>query len=292
VIDRIEKNAPVRIAVEQKFSAFGISGTPDLVYYYDDFRLVIDRKFGYNVVERADLNLQLRVYAVITAGEGDCYVAIVQPRAQPDERITIAKYTPEDIGDSRKQIQAILEASEKPDAPLVAGEEQCRYCKAKIICPEFKSKMIVSVAAPDRALSKAAREAYLEQRLSEISDEQLEKVIEAERLAEMIHDPLYEEARKRIKSGKLAAFKLTKQTQVRTVANVRRALALLNLSGLAKDQVFDCITGLSLGKLGDTLRKLNPAWDWKTTNEWVNQKLKTVIEIEVRKERVVRNNEK
>jgi Protein of unknown function (DUF2800) len=296
-IDRVETGIgelgkPVHDYKERYYGTEVISGTPDRVLYYPETILVIDRKFGYGIVERADLNLQLRVYAVLTwvSNYKDVYVAIVQPRASYDERITIARYTSEDVEDARQQILSILTAAQSPDAPLVPGEEQCRYCKAKLTCPAFREAIqrAPALMSVDDALSKTAREAYLVQRLAECSDEQLEKMIDAIRLAAFAKDPALDEARKRIAAGGLANFKLAKSSEVRIVSDVRRALALLNLAGLPKDEIYDCITNLSLSKLGDIVRKVHPAWDWKQVNEWVNQKLKTVIETETRKERVLR----
>lgn len=290
VIETVGLKMPGTIAIERRFEADGISGQPDRVYFYEGARLVIDRKFGYNVVTSADLNLQLRVYAVITAGEGDCYVAIVQPRAPADHRITIARYTPEDIDDARMEIASILKDSNRPDALLFAGEDQCRYCKAKLVCPAFRDAlMLPAIVTPDDALSKTAREAYMVERLSECNDEQLEKVMNACRLAEFAKDMVMDEARKRIKAGALTNFKLGKAMEVRLVNDVRKAIALLNLAGLPKDQIFECITNLSLIKLSEAVRKAHPTWGWKETNEWINNKLKTVIETETRKERVLRN---
>jgi hypothetical protein len=280
---------------ETTFESDGISGTPDFVSWYDDadVRLVIDRKFGYNIVTRAELNLQLRVYAVITASLGavgnNVYVAIVQPRVPIDERITIANYTPQDIEDARKQILAILAASNDPDAPLIAGEEQCRYCKAKLICPAFREAMTMPmVLAPDKTVSVASREAYLELRLSECSDEQLEKVIAACRLAAFAQDLIMAEARRRIRAGQLTNFKLGKETAARQVTDVRRAIALLSLAGMAKEDIFDCVNSMALGKLSDVLRKKNPTWNAKHTEAWVNNKLKSVIAHVTRSAPVIR----
>lgn len=296
VIDRVESENGLTGKCIQQFTEQAlqgeIPGTPDLVRNYPSDILVIDRKFGYNIVERADLNLQLRTYAVLTwlQETNNSYVAIVQPRLPFHERITLARYTPEDIEDSRKQISAILEAVAQPDAPLVPGEEQCRYCKAKLVCPAFREAIerAPALMSVDDALTKTAREAYLVQRLAECTDAQLEKMIDAIRLAAFAQNPALDEARKRIVAGALPNFKLAKSSEVRIVNDVRKALALLNLAGLPKDQIYDCITNLSLGKLGEVVRKAHPTWDWKQTNEWINTKLKTVLETETRKERVLR----
>ena len=289
VVEQIGKGIPKRFVREQRFEAEGISGTPDLVMYYDDARVVIDRKFGYNVVTRAELNLQLRVYAVITAGEGDCYVAIVQPRVSFDERITIAKYTPEDIEDARKQIATILARSEHPDAQLYPGEDQCRYCKAKLMCPAFREAMMVpAVFTPDNTLSLEAKKTYLEQRLNECTDDQLGKVILATKFVGFAREMIMDEARRRIKLGELTDFKLSKETSERVITDVRKAIALLSLANMPKEDIFAAVNSMALGRLAEALRKRNPTWSAKQTDEWINKKLASVIGRATKKESVLR----
>ena len=57
-----------------------ISGHPDLLRFYESGPgVILEYKFGWSQVEPADLNLQTRVYAVLSPTE-DTYVAIIQPR--------------------------------------------------------------------------------------------------------------------------------------------------------------------------------------------------------------------
>lgn len=276
---------------EQQYHGI-IPGRPDIVIEYPNDVLIIDRKFGYKVVERADLNLQLRSYAVIvvpTVKASTVYVAIVQPRLTYSEKITIAQYGRQEIDASVMEIKSILKDSERPGASLIAGDEQCRYCKAKLICPEFRKQMMFpAVLTPDQALSRRAKEAMLEQRLSEISDEDLEKVMVACRQAEFIKEPAFEEARKRIGAGKLDKFRLGNEYEVRSVQNVRRAIALLSLSGVTKEIIYDCIETLSLGKLNEKLRKTHNTWSENDANDYINKKLQSVIAMQKRKAKVLR----
>ena len=102
--------------------------------------LIRDAKFGFKIVTPAAANFQLRTYGIGGAEEWDVedvVVAITQPRLSYSERVTMAAYTREDIEASKKELSAIRFASAKPDAPLVAGEEQCRYCRARLLCPAF-----------------------------------------------------------------------------------------------------------------------------------------------------------
>lgn len=271
-----------------------ISGTPDLVLLYETAPLIIDRKFGYNVVDRADLNLQLRSYAVIVwesykvQKSEKVFVSIIQPRLWFGERVTIAEYLPEDIEASKAEISRILDKSNHDRARLIPGEEQCRYCKAKLICPAFREAMTVpAVITPDKILSKRAREAFLEQRLAECSDDELERVIKACKLADFANDLALDEARKRIRDGRYQNYVLGKPIEVRNITDVRRAIALLSLGGLTKSEIFDCVHEFSLTSLVETLRKKNKSWTEKEANEYINKKLRTVITTVTRKPRIL-----
>ncbi len=274
-----------------------ISGTPDLVTFFrnEDYTTwVNDSKFGYSVVERAELNLQLRVYAVLVHDFQEqkprqIFVSITQPRLPYDERITLAEYGEDDIHASRVEIKDILDAAAKEDAPLIAGEEQCRYCKAKMICPEFQRTMTVPTLAirPEQALSKTAREAYLEQKLSECTDAQIEQLLLARSLAGMISNPLLDEARKRIANGGLRNHFLTKPKQERVITDAQRAVALLALGKVAtRDEILG-LARFPLGELEEKYRE-RAKCTWKEAREKIDKVLQSVIEIREEKPHVKR----
>lgn len=265
------------------------SGKPDLVRYYATepfpFALVVDRKFGYAIVERAELNLQLRSYAVMSSDYtsnrlNSVYAAIVQPRAPYDERITIAQYEPEDIEASRVEITQILETAKNPKAKLVAGDEQCRYCKAKLICPAFQKTLSLPVGAlkVNEELSKTAREAYFEQKLAEVSDKDLEKLMTAVSLAGMVKPFAWDEARKRITAGTLTNFRLSKPSEKRDIVDPQRAIALLEMAGVATREAILSFCSVPLGKLEEAYRTSHPGLTWQETKAKIDKVLSSVIE--------------
>lgn len=269
-----------------------ISGKVDLIVPFPAFPagengavFLNDTKFGYKKVERAELNLQLRVYAVlvseyITAGR--IFVSITQPRLPYDERITLAEYNADDIAASRVEIAEILKASADPEAKLVPGDEQCRYCKAKLICPAFQKTLTVPVLAlrGKQELSKTAREAYLAERLSEVIDAQLEEIRIACTMADMIKSLANDEARKRIMAGAFTNYKLGKASEVREIVDVPRALSLLEISGISTREQLLELCSLPLGKDGveEKYREANPGMTWDQARDKINRVLSSVIE--------------
>lgn len=270
-----------------------MNGQPDRVYYWHELRaaLVADLKSGWLGDVSADQNLQLRGYALIV---GDNYklerifVSLIQPKRPMSDRITLAEYGLFDIVRSRKQIYEIIDATEKPDAPLVAGAEQCQYCRAKLICPEFRKAVASPVTFFSRPeLSKAAREAFIERKLKECADDQLEQIIEACKLAGYIEGVATDEARERIRAGGYIKYVLGKETEVRVVTDVYRAVGFLVLSGVTSRQDALKACEIALGAIEDSYRSRNKGMTWKEARDKVDAVLKTVLATEKRKPRIL-----
>lgn len=295
VIERIGLQSPDKTVVEQNLDGV-VPGTPDevLYYYRDHAAIVIDKKFGYGVVVRAELNLQLRDYAVLAESYSpvtlsEVYVAIIQPRASFDERITVSRYNRDDIVASAKEIDAIIELTTHDRARLNPGEDQCRYCKARLICPALQKSMELSLAPfiPQDQLTKTAREAFVESRLSGCSDEQLSGILQAISFSGFISNSAKAEARKRIQDGKMTDYVLGKEKKIREVADVRRAISLLTLSRvLSREQLLD-IADLSVAKIEDGYRKTSGV-SAKEARARVEKVLNSVIEITTRKPSILK----
>jgi hypothetical protein len=273
------------------------TGTPDQVYVWKQRRtaLVNDLKSGFGVVERAELNLQLRGYAVLVADQivswpvEHVYVSVLQPRLwAPSDRITMAHYVPGDINLAREQVYGIIAASEAPDAPLHAGEEQCRYCRAKLTCPAFRAALALPVAAfkSELDLSKTAREAFIEARVKACTDEQLETVIAACKLAGFVENPARDEARTRIEAGRFQNFVLGKPSEVRSITNVRKAMAMLILARVAtRDEILN-VCEVPVKPLEEIYRKQHGG-TWQQARDKVNKVLDSVLAREPRKPKIL-----
>lgn len=297
VLNRLSFEMGEKFFVEQTLSATSVklTGTPDRVHWWQqrDSALVADLKSGFAVVERAELNLQLRGYAVLVADAllvKHVYVSILQPRLwSPSERITLAHYEPDDIKQARDQINAIVAATEEPDAPLHAGEEQCRFCRARLTCPAFREAMALPLAAfeSEEKLSKTKREAVIAQRVKDCSDEQLERVIEACKLAAFVEEPSRDEARTRIEAGGFTNYTLGKEWEARTITNVRRAIAMLALADVASREEILGICKIPLKELENVYRDRTKT-TWQQSRDKINRVLASVIEREPRKPKILR----
>jgi hypothetical protein len=219
------------------------------------------------------------------------YVAISQPRLPREDRITIAKYTEEAKQAARSQIAEILRRTEDPDAPLMPGEEQCRYCKARAICPALRDavtkQLVPFEGVLGQGLSKPKMLDIVEARLAQASDISLASLFAACALARLVNAPLGEEIRRRIEKGGMDGFTLGKEVEVRLIGNVRKAVSLLVLGGtLTREQILERAE-LSIGGLEEEYRKATKT-SAKDARAEINKVLADVIELEKRKPRILK----
>lgn len=254
--------------------------------------IVLDKKFGFKEVTPANSNLQLRTYAVMGAELHEvenCVVAITQPRLPFEQRLTMAVYNRSEIAAARAQLYRIWDEAEKPEAPLVAGEEQCNYCKARLFCPARAAKAekgLAPVLPIDPSLSVANREAVVIERLSACNNEQLERMHEAVRLSKMVDDPLHELMRSRIAAGEMPGWKLGKETEMREVTDVAAAQTIM-AEVLAPNRFLESCK-VSLTKLEEGYRDQYGA-TWKEAKDKVNDLLGPVIERHAKKPSVLKD---
>jgi hypothetical protein len=189
---------------------------------------VIEWKFGRNPVPAAFENVQGATYALAAMQRFDaqeCTVHIFQPRLSSKP----TSHTFTDAGTLLATIEGIIARCEAEDAPLIAGENQCRYCKGKQICPAYRSyveKPMMMVKAEN--LAPVAK--WTDDELGEFRRrcgllEKFKAIVDAE-LKTRISEP-----------GKIVGgYTLTKPRRSRVIEDVGQAYT--NLSGLVTAEEF------------------------------------------------------
>jgi hypothetical protein len=125
----------------------GAGGTSDAIVVDTANRalFVIDLKFGMAVKIDAGDNPQLMLYALGALeqcdqlGEYDQVCMVIhQPRLNhvSEHWIYVG-----DLWAFKRRVTEAAEATRQPDAPLVPGEKQCRFCKAKAVCPALAAEV-------------------------------------------------------------------------------------------------------------------------------------------------------
>src|SRR5579883_1845413 len=112
------------------------SGQPDVILFQARSRraLIFDGKSGWLPVAPNHSNLQLRRLAALLwrcLNPLEVGVCILRPFGRPDAPCV---YTLPDLRRSCQEMEEDVRQSHDPNAPRIAGEEQCRYCRARDIC--------------------------------------------------------------------------------------------------------------------------------------------------------------
>jgi hypothetical protein len=193
-----------------------LSGTVDVQILGGDTLELIDYKDGMGIVS-AEGNLQLEQYAYgVLAGYklpvNGAYpieyvkMTIIQPklalRGMP--AITSHTVTVRSLLDNAGTIITQAAATDKPDAPLVPGESQCKFCRAKGSCAALASNVMKEVGimfqpVVTQTLDVAQQSADKDP--STMDDAQIAQIMEAAPLMRQLLEGVEKEALRRLESG-------------------------------------------------------------------------------------------
>jgi len=242
--------------------------------------VIIDKKFGRIEVDAADANRQLMAYGIMGADEMDpdhVLVAINQPRLPYNQRLTIGEYNRESLAKAKALLLSIWDGSHnkdgspREDVPRVAGESQCRYCKARLNCDAFRAKYEF-LAKP----SADGKDAFVA-RLEQLTDEELDKVFIACRFAALISDSAKKEIIARIEGGRMGHYELKPGNKNSKITDVPLAVKLLNGLGLSTDAILRRCK-ISLDDVSEDVRTARGITQ-KEAKLMVKEAVSTVLEI-------------
>lgn len=194
-----------------------LSGTVDCQIIGPDWIELIDYKDGMGVVS-AEGNMQLEQYAYGVLAElklpvnGDYpfdYVrmTIIQPKLALKGMvpITSSEVPTRHLIQNMGTIITQAAATDKPDAPLVPGESQCKFCRAKGSCAALASNVMKDVGVmfqpvtqlPDVAQQSANKDP------STMDMSQIAQIMEAAPLMRQLLEAVEKEALRRMEAGQV-----------------------------------------------------------------------------------------
>lgn len=184
-----------------------LTGTVDCHIVTDNFIEVIDYKDGMAVVE-AENNPQMLQYLVgiLSKQRGmliatvDVRLTIIQPklRAKGLSGISTWDFNTAAFQSEVLKLMRQAKATDDPDAPLVPGDEQCKYCRAKG-CSARASKALEASGITFENLTVAKQAA--DKSPNEMTDEQIKELLEAAPLIRQVLEHAEAEALRRFKAG-------------------------------------------------------------------------------------------
>lgn len=207
------------------FDRNDLDGTVDIQLIGGDNIEIIDYKDGMNVVDACD-NPQLEQYGIgaLAVFEPSTYaknicMTIIQPKLRLKGLVGIDSYEVS-IADFLKKVVVIGEqaaATDDPDAPLVPGETQCKWCRAKGSCTALASQSLEKSGIVFAKIDVATQAADTDPHT--MSDEQILKILEAAPLVRQMIEGVEAEAQRRLEAGQtIDGIKLVKGRGTRSWA--------------------------------------------------------------------------
>lgn len=247
-----------------------IMGKCDRVVWGKDEILVIDYKFGRIDVADATINLQLMAYAIIAAQEERttqvATVAVVQPNGTLEDRVTVCQYTREDILTAKIELNNILVAASKADAPRIPGAH-CRYCKAlgTSRCPESTEQAMALVPLTNAQVMPVGAE--------------LANFLGMAQLMKPMIETLANHAREQLQADphSIPGWYLSDDIPIRTLPDVETAWAAAEAAGVTPGQ-FMAACSVSVTQLEERMRA-RFEWRAKDTRSEFNRIMESAIQM-------------
>lgn len=233
-----------------------LSGTVDVQILAGDILELIDYKDGMGIVS-AKGNLQLEQYAYgVLAGYklpvngiypfSTVRMTIIQPKLAMRGMNAISSHDVS-VADLLANMGTIVKqaaATDSPDAPLVPGDSQCKFCRAKGSCAALASNVMKEVGimfqpVVSNTLDIAQQSADKEP--STMDDAQIAQIMEAAPLMRQLLEGVEKEALRRLKAGQsIAGLKLVNGRGSRTWSLTEEEIAIrLIKMGVPKGNVYE-----------------------------------------------------
>lgn len=223
-----------------------LTGTVDCHIATDNFVEVIDYKDGMAIVE-AENNPQMLQYLVgILSKRGESLIpamkvrlTIIQPKLRAKGMTGISTW---DFNSASLQTEVIklmrqAKATDDPDAPLVPGAEQCKYCRAKGCSARASAALEASgISFDNLTMAKQAAD----KTPTEMTDAQIKELLEAAPLIRQVIEAAEAEALRRFEAGQsIEGLKVVRGRGSRSWAfNEAEMAEKLKKMGLPKDTIW------------------------------------------------------
>lgn len=194
-----------------------LSGTVDVWISGPGVLEIIDYKDGMGVVEAVD-NPQLEQYALGTLAECELgwnvpeqypwqvvRMTIVQPKLALKGMNPISTWTAttKELLDRVSLLGQQARATDAPDAPLVPGDSQCKFCRAKGSCAALAGNVMKEVGIMFQPVTQTLDVAQqsADKDPTTMTDDQLCQIMEAAPLMRQLLDGVEKESLRRLKAG-------------------------------------------------------------------------------------------
>lgn len=208
--------AETRVEPEWLIGRKDMGGTVDIQIHADRVLELIDYKDGINDAWVSAI-MQMEQYAVgVLAGfklpVNGAYpfdtvrLTVIQPKLalRGGDAIRSKNYSTHEILDIIPTLVKEAAATDAPDAPLVPGESQCKYCRAKGSCSALAGNVMKELGVmfqPVQQVEMSVQAANKDP--NTMSDQQIREIMEAAPLMRQLLDGVEAEALRRFQAGQV-----------------------------------------------------------------------------------------
>lgn len=235
--------AESRVDPAKYFGRDDLVGTVDVQLFGEDWIELIDYKDGMNPVAANCPQLDQYGFGVL-AGLPDVskykmiHMTIIQPKLRVRGMTGITSYAVrvEHFLEGMDKLKAQADATDAPDAPLVPGEDQCKYCRAKGSCNALSNQALASAGVSFQDLSKQSAD----KEPTQMTDAQIREILEAAPLIRQMIEGVEKEAMRRFEAGiSIEGLKAVRGRGTRSWAMEEDVIAeKLKKMGLPKDAIW------------------------------------------------------
>lgn len=215
-------------------------GTADAILLTEDTLHIVDLKYGKGVEVSAEGNSQLRLYALGALRVAEqlgitsqmVTMHICQPRLYNWSEETLSV---EELLAWGEEVKVAAARTREPDAPLVPGPVQCKFCRAKATCPALATEAFAVARVDPTEFPMAVPPAP-----DTLTDEQIARVLTA---ADMVQDWIKavqgEAMRRAAQGGGLPGWKLVAGKKgARSWAEPTSVAEILQEAGLSRKSIY------------------------------------------------------
>ena len=249
-----------RAIVEERFWYYDehqrelYSGQMDYAVVIGNRGLIIDYKTGSGPVTPTAENYQMRASAVLLAHNfelDEVYVAIVQPLADNDT--SVVRYGREDLRRAEVDVLVGLRLATGVNPPRLPGDRQCRYCRAKGLCPEVRTQVLDLLPPSSDPLTQARRGVPP---LPTLEGSELAELLPKLDLADRVIREIRRQAKELLdrRPDAIEGYRLREGAERRAIRDVEEAYR--RLSTILTPEQFAACCNVQIGRLEDVVREV------------------------------------
>jgi len=182
-------------------------GTLDVRLMNDEVLEIIDYKDGMGVVE-AEQNKQLMLYALGELGmqrtaNGWSFkkiiITIIQPKMERRGRPIVSSWeiSVDDLLVFGEEVKKAADATDLPDAPLIPGDSQCKWCEHKGNCNPLVTEKLDKVGIMFEDITQQSSNTEP----TDLTDDQIKEIVESAPSVRAMLEAVEKEALRRMESG-------------------------------------------------------------------------------------------